>query len=203
MNESHRSSVHQALGGGQVADVLLWRRRVGSVFILVASTSLWLLFERAGYNILSFVSNVLLLLVVILFLWAKCASLLNRPLPPLPNLEISQEYVLVLADTIQPIVNCVLSVAREIAVDGNLKLFLKVAFGLWVISFIGSFFNFITLVYLGILVSLSLPALYEKYQDPVDDKLTVAHKMIETQCRSFDDKILRRIKMPFQKEKKI
>lgn len=61
-----------------VADVLLWRKRCGSIFLLVSSTSLWLLFERAGYNPLSFVANVLLLLVIILFFWAKSASLLNR-----------------------------------------------------------------------------------------------------------------------------
>lgn len=61
-----------------VADVLLWRKRCGSIALLVSSTSLWILFERAGYNPLTFVANVLLLLVVILFFWAKSASLLNR-----------------------------------------------------------------------------------------------------------------------------
>lgn len=61
-----------------VADLLLWRRRCGSVTLLVSSTVLWFLLERAGYNLLSFIANVLLLLVVNLFFWAKSASLLNR-----------------------------------------------------------------------------------------------------------------------------
>lgn len=61
-----------------VADVLLWKRWCGSVVVLVSATALWILFERAGYNLLSFVANVLFLLVVILFFWAKSASLLNR-----------------------------------------------------------------------------------------------------------------------------
>ena len=63
---------------GTVADVLLWRRWGTSVAVLVGSTTLWFLFERAGYNLLTFISNVILLLVVILFFWAKSASLLNR-----------------------------------------------------------------------------------------------------------------------------
>lgn len=46
--------------------------------MLSSATTLWYLFERAGYNFLSFVANVILLLVVILFLWAKAANLLNR-----------------------------------------------------------------------------------------------------------------------------
>lgn len=64
--------------GDAVADVLLWKRWHRSVAFLVGSTALWFLFEIAGYNLLSFISNVLLLLVVILFVWAKSASLLNR-----------------------------------------------------------------------------------------------------------------------------
>ncbi|KAF3543521.1 hypothetical protein DY000_02004584 [Brassica cretica] len=93
-SSSSSSSVHRSLGGGSgsslslsyicidccisVADLLLWRNRTGAVILLVSSTAFWFLFERAGYNLLSFVSNVLLLLVAILFLWAKSATLLNR-----------------------------------------------------------------------------------------------------------------------------
>lgn len=61
-----------------VADLLLWKNKTGAVILLVSSTGFWFLFERAGYNLLSFVSNVLLLLVAILFLWAKSATVLNR-----------------------------------------------------------------------------------------------------------------------------
>lgn len=64
--------------GYAVADLVLWRNRTGAVILLVSSTGFWFLFERAGYNLLSFVSNVVLLLVAILFLWAKSASVLNR-----------------------------------------------------------------------------------------------------------------------------
>ena len=61
-----------------VADVLLWKKWYGGVVVLISASTLWFLFERAGYNLLSFVANVLFLLVVILFFWAKSASLLNR-----------------------------------------------------------------------------------------------------------------------------
>ncbi|PSS02681.1 Reticulon-like protein [Actinidia chinensis var. chinensis] len=203
MAEYRRSSVHQALGGGAVADLLLWRRWHGGVILLVASTTLWFLFERAGYNMLSFTSNVMLLLVVILFFWAKSASLLNRPLPPLPDLQISEEFVLRAADVTRVWINHVLLVAHDIAVGRNLKVFLQIALGSWIISYIGSFFNFLTLVYIGVLLSLSVPVLYEKYQDKVDKKLIVAHKIIQTQYQKLDDNVLRRIPMPLFNERKI
>ncbi|CAI9783212.1 unnamed protein product [Fraxinus pennsylvanica] len=101
MRESRRFSVHLALGGGAVSDVLLWKKWRGSVSLLVGSTALWFLFEIAGYNILSFISNVLLLLVTILFFWSKSASILNRPLPPLPNLEVSEEIAIKTADAMR------------------------------------------------------------------------------------------------------
>lgn len=203
MGDSRQFSVHLALGGGAVADLLLWKKWPQSVAFLVGSTSLWFLFERAGYNLLSFASNVLLLLVVILFLWAKSASLLNRPLPPLPNLEVSEEAVVEAADEMLVWVNRALSIARDIAIAGNLRLFAKVATGLWIVSYVGSLFNFLTLLYIGVLLSLSLPVLYNKYQIPIDEKLNVAYDVARIQYRKIDDMILNKIPLPSSKEKKI
>ncbi|XP_027120077.1 reticulon-like protein B11 [Coffea arabica] len=204
MGDSHRhsSSVHQALGCGSVADVLMWRRWGTSVAVLVGSTTLWFLFERAGYNLLTFISNVILLLVVILFFWAKSASLLNRPLPPLPDLVVSEETVTKAADVTRGWINNVLLIARDIAIGGNLKLFVQVAAGLWLVSYIGSFFNFLSLLYIGVLLSLSLPFLYDKYQDQIDTKLVVAYDSVQVQYRKLDHKLLRKIPGMLNKEKK-
>ncbi|KAJ7946100.1 Reticulon-like protein [Quillaja saponaria] len=197
-----RISVHQALGGGSVADVLLWKKWRGGVVVLVSATTLWFLFERAGYNFLSFVANVQLLLVVILFFWAKSASLLNRPLPPLPDLEIPEDCVVKAADALQVWVNYALSIAHDIAIGRNFKLFLQVSVGLWAISYIGSLFNFLTLIYIGVLLSLSVPLLYDKYQDHIYDKLFMVHRILQTLYRKIDDSILRKIPLPSNKEKK-
>ncbi|PON74688.1 Reticulon [Parasponia andersonii] len=198
-----RFSVHQGLGSGYVADVLLWKKWSVGVVVLISSTALWFLFERAGYNPISFMANVLLLLVVILFSWAKSASLLNRPLPPLPDLEISEDSFVMAAHVLRIWVNHALLIARDIAIGRNLKLFIKVAFALLVASYIGSFFNFLTLAYIGVLFSLSVPLLYDMYQDHIDDKLCVTHKLIQTQYRKIDENILKRIPMSQNKEKKV
>ncbi|XP_073053614.1 reticulon-like protein B11 isoform X2 [Primulina eburnea] len=203
MGNSRQFSVHLALGGGAVADMLLWKKWTQSVAFVVGSTALWFLFERAGYNLLSFVSNVLLLLVVILFLWAKSASLLNRPLPPLPNFEVSEETVLKAADEMRVWVNHALSIAHDVAIAGNLIFFAQVAIGLWIISYVGSLFNFLTFLYIGFLLSLSLPVLYDKYQRPIDEKLNVAYDIARIQYRKIDDMILSKIPLPSNKEKKI
>uniref|UniRef100_A0A6M2EFM4 Reticulon-like protein n=1 Tax=Populus davidiana TaxID=266767 RepID=A0A6M2EFM4_9ROSI len=197
-----RISVHQALGGGTVADVLLWKRWYASIGVLVSATTLWILFEKSGYNLLSFVANVLFLLVFILFFWAKSASLLNRPLPPLPNLEIPEEIVAKAAGAIHVYANYALSIARQIVIDRNLKVFLQLVSGLWVASYIGSLCNFLTLVYLGVLLILSVPLVYDKYQHPIDEKLCLANKIIQAQYMKIDDAILKKTPLPSNKEKK-
>ncbi|CAN7000400.1 unnamed protein product [Brassica rapa subsp. trilocularis] len=197
---STRVSVHNSLGGVSffwcaVADLLLWRNPTGAVIVLVSSTVFWFLFERAGYNLLSFVSNVLLLLVAILFLWAKSASLLNRPLPPVPNMEIPEEFAVKAADDFRVLINRVLSIASDITIARTPIRLLQMSLVLWAISYVGTLINSLTLVYIGILLSLSVPLVYEKYQDHIDDKLNSTSKVI----RSISMKIPM---MPVSKEKK-
>ncbi|KAF2294628.1 hypothetical protein GH714_013937 [Hevea brasiliensis] len=109
----------------------------------------------------------------------------------LPDLEISEETIVKAADVLQLYANHALSIAREIAIGRNLKMFLQVAFGLWVAS------------YIGVLLSLSVPVLYDKYQHRIDEKLSVTHRIIQTQYRKIDESLLKKIPLPSSKEKKI
>ncbi|KAG2569626.1 hypothetical protein PVAP13_7NG432600 [Panicum virgatum] len=123
---THPRSLHARLGGGAVADVLLWRRRNASAAAVVGATAVWFVFERAGYSLPSVLANALLLLVAILFFWAKSASLLNRPLPPLPNLEVSDVVVEKAADRALVWINRVLAVGHDIAIKRDRKTFIRV-----------------------------------------------------------------------------
>ncbi|XP_057836821.2 reticulon-like protein B12 isoform X3 [Cryptomeria japonica] len=123
-------SVHQIMGGGK-------------------ATAAWLLFERSGYALLSLVANVLLLLIVILFFWANSAALLKRPPPPLPELELSEEIVNSAAASMRVRINYSLAVAHDIALGKDFKLFAKVVVCLWLLSVVGSWFNFLTLIYIS------------------------------------------------------
>ncbi|GAA0155161.1 hypothetical protein Leryth_011554 [Lithospermum erythrorhizon] len=185
MGGSRRFSVHQSLGGASVADVLMWKNSGASIAVLMSCSIFWLMFERGGYNFLTFVANVLLLLVVILFLWAKSALLLNRPLPPIPELEVSEESLMGAADVVRVWINKALLIAKEIAVHRNLRLLVQVVLVLWFISFIGSFFSLITLLYLGVLLCLSVPLVYDKYQERIEDKLVAVISNVQAQYRKI------------------
>ena len=58
---------------------MLWRRKEVSGGALAAVVASWALFYCApGYTLLSFVSQVLMILLTVLFVWAKAAQLLHR-----------------------------------------------------------------------------------------------------------------------------
>lgn len=161
-------TVHQIVGGGIVADVILWRQRNLSVGVLALVISVWLVFERSGYTLLSLCSSVLLLLLSILFIWAKAASLLNRPAPPLPDLWVSEEQVNEVANLIRDHVNSVLSTCHAIALGKDSRLYFKSAAWLLLISVVSAWADLVTLGYACITILLTVPALYERYQDRVD-----------------------------------
>uniref|UniRef100_A0A0D6R364 Reticulon-like protein n=1 Tax=Araucaria cunninghamii TaxID=56994 RepID=A0A0D6R364_ARACU len=168
--------LHEVLGGGIVADVILWRRMNASIGILVGAAAAWILFEKSGYTLLSLLANVLLLLVTILFVWATAAALIGRPPPPLPELELTEETANETASSIRAKTNFLIKVANDIALGKDPKLFFKVAFYLWLISTIGSWFDFLTLGYTSLVILLTVPAIYEKYEDHVDKYAIIALK---------------------------
>ncbi|KAI7739293.1 hypothetical protein M8C21_026628, partial [Ambrosia artemisiifolia] len=144
---NRQATVHHLLGAGLFADVILWRDKNVTITILIITLASWMMFEKSDYTLLSYVSNVLLLLLTILFLWAKSAQILNRPTPPIPHLQLSEETVSEVATIIRDRTNMLLSVSYDIALGKDPKMFLKVAAYLVLISVIGSLTDFRTLCY--------------------------------------------------------
>ncbi|KAF9665155.1 hypothetical protein SADUNF_Sadunf16G0092600 [Salix dunnii] len=183
---NRQRTVHEIFGGGFVADVILWRQMNITIGLLLVALSSWVVFERSGYTLLSLVSSVLLLLAVILFLWAKSAAILNRPPPPLPRLHLSEETVAEVASLIRTRVNALLSISQDIALGKDTKLFLKVAAYLLLISVVGVLTDFLTLGYASLLIVLTIPALYERYEDYLDRYVEMVFKKSHQLYLKFD-----------------
>ncbi|XP_023906792.1 reticulon-like protein B12 isoform X2 [Quercus suber] len=188
---NRQRTVHEILGGGFAADVILWRRKNLTVGILLVTLAVWLVFERSGYTLLSLVSSVFLLLIAILFSWAKSAAILNRPAPPLPELHLSEEMVNEVATFIRLRVNTLLSVSQDIALGKDSRLFFKVAAYLWLISFVGGLTDFLTLGYTSLVVILTVPALYESFEDHIDKYVILGYKNLHQLYVKLDEYVSR------------
>ncbi|XP_062095342.1 reticulon-like protein B12 isoform X2 [Humulus lupulus] len=185
---NRQRSVHEILGGGLVADVILWRQKNLTVGILLVALAAWVVFEKSGYTLLSLVSSVFLLLVAILFLWAKSAAILNRPSPPLPELHLSEEMVNEMASFIRIRVNNLLRVSQDIALGKDSRLFFKVAGYLCLISFVGGMTDFLTLAYTSLVIVLTIPALYERYEVHIDKFIMMEYRRLQQLYAFMDEK---------------
>lgn len=186
-----------------VADVMLWRRKDLTVGILLVTLSAWVVFEISGYTLLSLVSSVLLLLIVILFLWAKSAALLNRPAPPLPELFIPEETVNEVGAIIRNHVNFLLSASHDIAMGKDPRMFFKVAGCLCLISFIGGLTDFLTLAYTSLVIVLTIPALYERYEDHIDRYVIMGYQKLKQLYLHFDVEYFSKVRKRILEKKKL
>lgn len=118
-------SLHQIIGGGKAADIILWKCWGVSVVVFVVATVAWLLFERSGLSFLTISSDVLLILIILRFIWANSAGMLNKSLRPLPELVLSEEMVNNAAASFRVKVNNMLLVAHDIAHGKDFRSFFQ------------------------------------------------------------------------------
>ncbi|KAK1321572.1 Reticulon-like protein B5 [Acorus calamus] len=195
--------LHSVLGGGKPADIVLWRNKPISGGILAGVTVVWLLFEWLGYTLLTLVCHSLILALAVLFLWSNASSFANKSPPKFPEVILSEEVFISVAQSVRYEINEAFATFHDVASGKDLKKFLMVVAGLWVLSVVGSWFNFLTLLYIVFVILYTVPVLYEKHEDRVD---TIAEKTkveMNKQYTAFDEKVLRKLPRCFSfKDKK-
>nr|XP_043632725.1 reticulon-like protein B16 [Erigeron canadensis] len=196
-----QSSIHQLMGGGKAADVLLWKRQRVSLGIIIVATVAWLILERSGLSFLTICSNVLLFLIVLRFLHANYASIRNKPIQTLPELILSEEMVNYAAASFRIKVNYLLLMAHDITLGKDFRLFFMVVGFLWILSVLGSLISFFTLAYIGTILSVTLPALYNRYEKQVDHCAGTIHRSFSRHYKIVDENVMNRLPRNVPKDK--
>ncbi|AQK69966.1 Reticulon-like protein B2-like [Zea mays] len=195
-------SVHKALGGGKTADVLLWKDKKTSAAVVGGATVLWVLFEIVEYHLLTLVSHVLIAALTILFLWSNATVFIKKSPPDVPEVQISEDLAVNIALALRADINKALALLREIALGHNLMKFLGVVVALWILSEIGELCDLLRLMYIVVLILHTVPILYHKYQDQVDNFAAKAHRELCKQYAVLDAKVLSKIPRAPPKDKK-
>ncbi|XP_068654595.1 reticulon-like protein B8 isoform X2 [Aristolochia californica] len=188
-----QKSIHKVFGGGKSADVLLWRNKKISSGVLVGATVIWMLFEWLNYNFLTLGCLALSGGMLMQFVWANASGLLNRSQSRVPRLVIPDELFVNVAVTVGAEVNRFLNYLQDVSTKRNVKKFLVIIASLLAAAIVGTWCNFLTVVYIGFVAAHTLPVFYERYEDQVDNFIYNLLGQFQNQYRKLDSSVLRRI----------
>ncbi|XP_051136279.1 reticulon-like protein B8 isoform X2 [Andrographis paniculata] len=187
--------LHHLLGGGKSADVLLWRNKKISASVLTGATIIWVLFEWLNYHFLTLICFTLIAAMLVQFLWKNASGMLNsrRSSSRVPRLVLPEEVFVNIGKLVGSEVNRGLGFLQDVACKGSIKQFIVVAGSLFAAAIVGSWCNFLTVTYIGFVAAHTLPVLYERYDDQVDDFAYRVLDQLQGHYRKLDAGVLSRI----------
>ncbi|WOL13988.1 hypothetical protein Cni_G22768 [Canna indica] len=150
-----QKSVHNILGGGKPADVLLWRNKKISSSVLTVVTAIWVLFEWLNYHFLTLLAFALVIGMLIQFVLSNASKMLNRSPSQVPRLVLPDDIFVNAAVSLGAQVNHFLRFIQDVACGRNLKQFLVVIGSLGVAAVVGTWCNFLTVLYVGFVCALA------------------------------------------------
>ncbi|KZV42103.1 hypothetical protein F511_11699 [Dorcoceras hygrometricum] len=190
--------LHAILGGGKVADILLWRNKNLSAAILMGCTTIWFLFEVLEYNFVTLLCYISMALMTLIFIWSSGAGIIHKNPPERRVITVPESTFRWLYAKI----NTTILKLYDVSSGKDLKTFLMAIAFLWVLSGIGNYFSSINLIYTGFICLATVPALYERYQHEVDHLARRGNKDMKKWFSKFDSKVLNKIPRGPVKEKK-
>ncbi|KAF7049048.1 hypothetical protein CFC21_057665 [Triticum aestivum] len=197
----HRLSVHQIVGGGKAADIILWKCKRATVGVIFGATIAWWLFKKSELSFLTICCDVLLILIVVQLIWVKISGLLNKQPRQLPELVLSEEMVNNAAASFRVKVNNMLMIAHDITLGKDFRLFFQVVSVLWLLSVIGNFYSSVTLAYIGTIALVTVPVLYHRHQEHVDRYAGMVHRNISRHYKIVDENVISRLPRSFIRDK--
>jgi len=164
-------------------DLALWVSPTQSAAVLSASTLLLVIFQVLHFSFLSFVSWLLLALVLVSFLGVKFCALTSRPTPTLPKLELSEARARALVANSVVAVNTCLAELWKLASGKDVKATAKALVALYCIAKVTSWLSFVSLAFCLSLAFFTGPLLYSRNQAAVDQAL---HQVETFLTKAFD-----------------
>ncbi|KAL4586934.1 hypothetical protein LXL04_011582 [Taraxacum kok-saghyz] len=185
--------VYEILGGGKVANVLLWRNKAVSGAFFMGFVAMWFLFEVAEYKLVTLICHSTITAMLVIFIWSNGAKAFKWPPPPeIPTilLEESMTY-----RDICKRLNLLLVWIVYVACGNDTTLFCLVIVAASILSTIGNYITTSNLLYIGVFFMGTLPYIYEKHEQKVDyffaTLIRRVSKIYEIFDRNFVSKIPR------------
>ncbi|KAL4361353.1 hypothetical protein GQ457_04G012160 [Hibiscus cannabinus] len=194
--------VDAILGGGKVADVLLWRDPKVSATLLLGVTAIWFLFEVVEYNLVTLLCHISITTMLVIFIWCISADYFGWNRPNIPELLSNETAFYEVVSVFHWRFNQFLKIFLHIAGGNDPVNFFLVIISLYITSVIGSYFDFVNLLFLGFVSLGTLPYLYSRYENEVDYHAGRMSRKVSKMYKRFDSRVLNKIPRGPVKEKK-
>ncbi|WMV22153.1 hypothetical protein MTR67_015538 [Solanum verrucosum] len=194
--------IHSVLGGGKVADVLLWRDKRFSGAILIAVAVMWFLFEVVDYTFVTLLCHVSITTMFIVFIWSAGADMFGWTPPRIPKDILQDTSFVEVASILHKKFNNFLSICHFVACGNDAKSFFLAIISLYLLSVIGNYISTLNLLFFGLLCVETLPFLYERYEEEVDYVAYQMKRQMRKTYRKFNADFLGKIPRGPAKEKK-
>ncbi|KAF7034641.1 hypothetical protein CFC21_045628 [Triticum aestivum] len=185
--------VHAALGGREAADIILWRRPKVSASILGAATAAWALFEVAEYHFLTLACYAAMIAMLTFFIWTNASAFMNLPVPRIPETILSERTAKQVILGLHRRLTWFVHRLYAIACGEDIKKFIMTVVSLYIASVVATCFSSLTLLYLVVLCTMTVPALYERYEHEVDHLVATGARDVRTHFAKMDSGVLRKI----------
>lgn len=188
----------------RVLELIYWRdlKKTGVVF----GSMLFILLSLAIFSVLSVLAYLSLAVLTVTLSFRIYKNVLAavqksgdahpfRALLDL-NIDLPEDKAQQALKTICQHINCTIKELRRLFLIEDLVDSLKFALLLWVLTYIGSWFNGMTLIIMGVVALFTLPKVYETYKVQIDNYMSMA-------CEQFCNVKAQVVtKLPFLKKKK-
>lgn len=187
----------------RVLELIYWRdvKKTGLVF----GTMLFILLSLAIFSVLSvlaYLSLAVLTVTLSFRIYKNVLAAVQKSGDAHPfrtlldmNIDLPEDKAQQALKTICQHINCTVKELRRLFLIEDLVDSLKFALLLWVLTYIGSWFNGMTLVIIGVVDLFTLPKIYETYKVQIDNYVGMACKQI---CNVKAQVVA---KLPFLKKK--
>jgi len=174
-------------GGDRVVDLIYWKDIKKSA--AVAASSLLLLIALSIFSVLTVVSYISLTVLTVTFSYAvykRTLAAVQKSNEGHPfgqylemDLSISPEKAQEYAEIISSYMATYVGEIRRLVLVEDMIDSIKFGIFLWVMTYVGAWFNGLTLLILGLVSMFSLPKTYEVYQEQIDAYLALAQDQVK------------------------
>ncbi|KAL1221630.1 Reticulon-like protein B9 [Cardamine amara subsp. amara] len=200
---TRQRSIHSIFGGGKVADILLWREPKIAATLVIGVSLLWFLMEVVEYNFITLICHASMSSMLLFFIWSTVSDFLNWERPIMPELVLDESSFKELSRSFYVRFNQILSKLLDIAYGRDPPLFFLTTISLYILSIIGTYFNFVNLLFIGFVSMQTLPVLYELNEDDVDRVASKLMRKMRKLYRNVDSNVLSKIPRGSVKSKKL